>query len=74
VGENTSLAKKECCCFVALGKYSHIGFGVGHVRIFIDTDIACSFCENHFGLELGLGIGVGGLCWGFTPTCVIKQF
>jgi hypothetical protein len=81
MGENTSLIKREFCCFVASGNYSHIALGVRHVKIFIDTHIGCSFFENPFGLELGLGIGVGGLCWGFTlacwgftPTCVIKQF
>jgi hypothetical protein len=49
--------------FVASGKYSHIGLGVGHVRVFVDTHIA-SFVlvktlDWSWGLELVLRACVG---------------
>jgi hypothetical protein len=45
--------------FVALSKYSHIGF-VRHVGIFVGTHIAFVFYENLFCMELGFGIVVVG--------------
>jgi hypothetical protein len=42
---------KDVTCvdvFVASESYSHIGFGVEHVGIFVGTDIAFLFCENRF--------------------------
>jgi hypothetical protein len=48
--------------FVASGRYSHIGLGVGHVGIFVGIHIAFLLCENPFYIELELGIvGVGDL-------------
>jgi hypothetical protein len=46
--------------FVTLGRYSHIGFGVGYVGIFVGTHIAFIFCENPFYEEIRLGIVVVG--------------
>ena len=39
-GWNTCLTKRECRCFCSIERYSHIGLGVGHVRIIVGTHIA----------------------------------
>jgi hypothetical protein len=46
--------------FVAVGRYSHIGLGVGHVRVFVGTHIAFLLCENPFYIELELEIVIVG--------------
>jgi hypothetical protein len=37
--ENTSLAKRECWCFLDLGSYSHMTLGFGHVGIVVGTTL-----------------------------------
>jgi hypothetical protein len=63
--------------FVALGRYSHIDLGVGHVGIFVSTHIASLLGENPFYIELELGIVIVGAwncyCWGLAPTWRNKQ-
>ena len=47
--------------FVALGSYTHIGLGVGHVGIFVGTHIAFLFCENALCVVVGASHPLGGI-------------
>jgi hypothetical protein len=53
--------------FVALGRYSHITLGVGHVVIIVGTTSHFQFGENPSGFEWeihGFGDGICGLVLG----------
>jgi hypothetical protein len=48
--------------FVALGRYSHVALGVGHVGIVMGTTLHSCLVKTTIGMKLGLhGFG-GGIC------------
>jgi hypothetical protein len=53
--------------FVASGRYSHIGLGVGHVGIIVGTHNAFLFCENPF-------VGARACVGASHPHGKIKKF